>query len=82
MLLTEGVDYTTDDRTLGLQLLDMATNVALQPNTALYVVHVVTVPTGTHGNLLYTTSYIWDSVGLVALTPYQASSSEPTTVIP
>jgi hypothetical protein len=32
---------------------------------------------------MYTTSYIWDSVGLVnPANNYEASSSEPTTVLP
>jgi uncharacterized repeat protein (TIGR01451 family) len=78
-------DYTVDNTTGGLQLLNMSPSVVLQPNTALYVVHVVTVPSGTATGRLYTTSYIWDSVGTGGGIPahtYQASSSEPTTVLP
>jgi carbon monoxide dehydrogenase subunit G len=81
LLLKEGNDYTIDNSTLGLQLVVMKAKVALQPNTALYLVHVVTVPSGTPINKMYTTSYIWTSFGLVDPThTYQASSSEPTTV--
>jgi uncharacterized repeat protein (TIGR01451 family) len=82
VLLTAATDYTVDDSTLGLQLLNMASGVVLRPDTALYLVHVVVVPSGTQANHTYTTSYVWDSVGLVSTTAYQASSSEPTTVLP
>ncbi len=83
VLLMQGTDYTVDNSTAGLQLLDMTPSVVLQPNTALYLVHVVMVPSGTPTNKLYTTSYIWDSVGTVnPLNTYEASSSEPTTVLP
>lgn len=82
-LLRAGVDYTADNSTPGLQLIVMSPNVVLQPNTALYVVHVVLVPAGTVTNKTYTTSYIWDSVGTVdPAHTYEASSSEPTTVLP
>ena len=81
-LLVEGTNYTLDNGTLGLQKIVMTPGVILAPNTALYLQHVVKVPTGTPVNKLYTTSYIWDSIGLVGNTPYQASSSEPTTVLP
>ncbi|MHB8907458.1 MAG: hypothetical protein ACYDAA_01090 [Syntrophales bacterium] len=81
VLKTEGTDYT-QTTVLGKQVITMSPGVTLQPNTALYVVNVVTVPSGTPTNKLYTTSYIWDSVGLIGSTPYQASSSEPTTVTP
>ncbi len=83
-LLTAGVDYTADNSTPGLQLIVMAPSVVLQPNTAFYVVHAVLVPAGTLPNKLYTTSYIWDAVGTVDNPPhtYEASSSEPTTVLP
>jgi len=80
-LLTEGTDYTLVTQ-LGKQVITMTSGVVLQPNTALYVVNDVLVPTGTPSNHLYTTSYIWDSVGLVdPAHTYQASSSEPTTVV-
>lgn len=83
VLLTLGTDYTLNNNTLGLQVITMAAGVALQPNTALYVVHTVNVPVGTTANRLYTTSYIWESHGLVVpLHTYEASSSEPTTVLP
>lgn len=40
------------------------------------------IPAGTATNRLYTTGYIWDSVGTVnAAHTYQASSSEPTTLL-
>ena len=81
-LLVEGTDYTLDNTTAGLQVITMAANVVLQPNTALYAVHVARVPTGTAANKLYTSSYIWRSTGLVSTTLYEASSSEPTTVLP
>ncbi len=82
-LLTAGSDYTINDATAGLQRINMTASVALEPDTALYLVHVVSVPSGTLTNRLYTTSYIWDSVGLVdPSNTYQASSSEPTTVLP
>ena len=84
VLLTEGAsaDYTVDDSLPGRQFIQMAADVILAPNTALYVVHVVLVPIGTPANHLYTTSYIWDSDGLISGTHYEASSSEPTTVLP
>lgn len=85
ILQTEGTDYTVDNSTAGLQQITMTPSVVLQPNTALYIVHVVTVPSGTTTGRLYTTSYIWDSVGTGENVPahtYQASSSEPTTVLP
>jgi uncharacterized repeat protein (TIGR01451 family) len=81
VLLTEGVDYT-QTTVLGMQTITMSAGVILQPNTALYAVHVANVPSGTVTNRLYTTSYIWDSTGLVSTVLYQASSSEPTTVLP
>jgi len=82
-LLRAGTDYTVDNSTLGLQAIVMSPNVVLQPDTALYVVHVVLVPAGTPANRTYTTSYIWDSVGTIDPTHfYEASSSEPTTVLP
>lgn len=83
VLLAAGSDYTIDNSTPGLQLIVMDPNVALQPDTALYLVHVAEIPVGTATNKLYTTSYIWDSVGLVnPSNTYQASSSEATTVLP
>lgn len=82
-LLTEGTDYTVDNSTPGLQVLTMTPSVILQPDTARYVVHEVLVPSGTPTNHLYTTSYIWNSVGLVnPSNTYEASASEPTTVLP
>jgi len=83
VLKTAGTDYTVDNTTAGLQLITMSPSVVLQPNTALYVVHVINVPSGTATGRLYTTSYIWDSVGTGgAGNTYEASSSEPTTVLP
>lgn len=81
VLQTEGVNYT-QTTVLGMQTITMSPGVILQPNTALYVVQDVTVPAGTPTNRLYTTSYIWDSTGLISTTLYEASSSEPTTVLP
>ena len=82
-ILTVGVDYTANNSTPGLQLIAMSPSVVLQPDTALYVVHEALIPAGTPTNHTYTTSYIWDSVGTVdSLHTYEASSSEPTTVLP
>ena len=82
-LLTAGVDYTADNSTPGLQWIEMSPNVVLQPDTALYLVHVVLVPADTVPYQTYTTSYIWDSFGTVDPShTYEASSSEPTTVLP
>jgi uncharacterized repeat protein (TIGR01451 family) len=83
VLKTAGTDYTVDNSVAGYQVITMAPAVVLQPNTALYVVHVVSAPTGIATNQLYTTSYVWDSVGYVnPLNTYSTSSSEATTVIP
>ena len=83
VLLTEGTDYSVDNSTVGRQVITMAPGVILQPDTARYLVHKVLVPSGTPTNHLYTTSYIWNSVGLVnPSNTYEASSSEPTTVLP
>jgi len=80
VLKTEGSDYTlTTDISLGKQVITMAPSVELLPNTALYVVNVVLVPAGTP-NGMYTTSDIWSMRGIGSATPYQGSSSEPTTV--
>ncbi len=81
VLLTEGVDYT-QTTVLGLQIITMTANVELHPDTALYVAQTVNVPIGTPTARLYTTSYIWDSTGLLSSNIYEASSSEPTTVLP
>ncbi|MFO0749709.1 MAG: ice-binding family protein [Myxococcota bacterium] len=78
-----GTDYTVDDSVPGLENIVMTPSIVLEPNTAIYVVTVVNVPSGTPANHLYTTSYIWTSQGLVnPSNTYQASSSEPTTVLP
>jgi len=78
----EGSDYTLSTQ-FGKQEITMTPGVILEPDTALYVVHVVEVPSGTPTNKLYTTSYIWDAVGLVdPSNTYESSSSEPTTVLP
>jgi hypothetical protein len=81
VLLTEGVDYTQTTE-LGLQVITMTANVELHRDTALYMVHKVNVPSGTPTGHLYTTSYIWESTGLLSSNIYEASSSEPTTVLP
>ena len=80
-LLTEGTDYT-QTTVLGKQVITMTPGVILSPNTALYAVHVVKIPSGTPTNVMYTSSYIWDSTGLISTNTYQSSSSEPTTVLP
>ena len=81
-LLSAGSDYTLTT-TLGKQVIVMAPGFVLEPDTALYVVHVLQVPDGTATNRQYTTSYIWDSVGLVdPSNAYKVSYSEPTNVLP
>jgi uncharacterized repeat protein (TIGR01451 family) len=82
VLQSQGTNYTLTTQ-LGKQVVVMTPTFVLQPDTAIYVVNIVNVPTGTVAGRLYTTSYIWDSVGLASAThTYQASSSEPTTVLP
>ncbi len=79
----EGTDFTIDNSVPGYQVITMAPTVAMQPNSARYIVHETLIPVGTPTNRLYTTSYIWDSVGLVdPANTYQTSSSEATTVLP
>lgn len=81
VLQTAGTDYTVNDATPGLEVITMTPATVLHPNTAIYVVQVVSVPTGTPSQL-YNTSYVWDSVSEgTAATPYQTNKSEPTTVI-
>jgi hypothetical protein len=82
VLQTLGTDYTLSAAQVGFQVITMSPGAVLEPNTALYVVHVVNVPAAAQANRLYTTSYIWDSVGLIGSVARQASSSEPTTVLP
>jgi uncharacterized repeat protein (TIGR01451 family) len=78
----EGSDYTLANQ-LGKQVITMTPGVVLQPDTAIYVMHVVKVPSTTATSKMYTTSYIWDAVGLInSANAYKASSSEPTTVLP
>jgi hypothetical protein len=80
VLLTEGTNYTLATQ-LGKQVITMSQGVVLQPNTALYVQQVTSVPSGT-ASQMYTTGYVWRSTGLISTRNYQASSSEPTTVLP
>ena len=83
VLQTAGSAYTIDNTTAGLQVITMTPGVALLPNTAIYCLHLVTIPSATPTNKMYTSSYIWNSVGLGDTSHlYQASSSEPTTVLP
>jgi uncharacterized repeat protein (TIGR01451 family) len=83
VFLLAGIDYMVDNTTTGLQLLTLTPSFVLQPNSAIYIVHVVLVPSGTPAFKLYTTNYTWDSFGLIDSThTYEASSSEPTTVLP
>jgi uncharacterized repeat protein (TIGR01451 family) len=82
-LLSATTDYTIDNSTEGLQLLNMSKGVVLMPGTAFYVVHAMNVPSGTAPNTMYTSSYIWNSKGTTDSTHvYETSSSEPTTVLP
>ncbi len=79
--LTEGTDYTMDDTTPGLETITFTPTLVLRPNTAFYVVHVVSVPTGT-ALQLYNSGYVWESAS--AVTPankYTTNKMEPTTVI-
>ena len=83
VLQTANSDYTISNATAGLQVITMTPSVALMPDTAIYVLHEVAVPSATPTNKMYTSSYIWNSVGLGDTSHlYQASSSEPTTVLP
>ena len=59
----------------------MTPNVVLQPNTALYLVHVVGTGSAT-GGTLYNTSYQWLSEGVSKTITYSTTKSEPTTVLP
>lgn len=81
VLQTEGADYTVNNSTPGLQVLTMTPNVVLQPNTALYLVHVVGTGSAT-GGTLYNTSYQWLSEGVSKTITYSTTKSEPTTVLP
>lgn len=82
-LLRASVDYTVDNGIPGLQRIVMSPGVVLQPDTAIYVLHGTLIPAGTASNRTYTTNYVWDSVGTINPTnTYEASSSEPTTVLP
>jgi len=82
-LLVSGTDYTAGNGTPGLQTIDLRPTFIIRPNTAIYIVNVVTVPVGTPANVQYTSGYTWDSVGVEDLTHiYQAGGSEPTTVLP
>jgi uncharacterized repeat protein (TIGR01451 family) len=80
VLQTAGTDYTVTT-VLGKQVITMTPSVTLQPNTAIYVVSNCLVPAATATGQ-YTTSYIWDSIGGASTIHYQASSSEPSTVLP
>lgn len=83
VLLVLGTDYTLSPTATGFQVITLTPSFVLTPDSALYIVHTVRVPSGTPANRLYTTSYIWESNGLVNPgTTYEASSSEPTTVLP
>jgi len=79
VLKTAGTDYTLSSPLLGKQVITMTPSVELLPNTALYVVQVVNVPSTT-ANGMYTTSDIWSMRGIGSANSYQGSSSEPTTV--
>jgi uncharacterized repeat protein (TIGR01451 family) len=81
VLQTAGTDYTVTSTVRGKQVIAMTPSVTLQPNTALYIVNVCNVPAATATGM-YTTSYVWTSIGTGSTTHYQASSSEPTTVLP
>jgi hypothetical protein len=63
VLQTEGTDsdYTLST-VLGMQVVTMTPSVVLQPNTALFVVHVVQIPSETSSGL-YNTSYLWRRQG-------------------
>jgi hypothetical protein len=81
VLLTAGTDYTLVDTTPGMETITFTPTMVLRPNTAFYVVQVVSVPTGT-ALRLYNSGYVWDSAS--AVTPantYSTNKMEPTTVI-
>jgi len=80
--LTLGTHYTLSAQETGFQVITMTPSFVLQRDMAIYVVHVAGPPTGTPANHLYTTSYIWGSTGNSSGNVYEASSSEPTTVLP
>ncbi|MBL8788678.1 MAG: hypothetical protein JNJ59_27525, partial [Deltaproteobacteria bacterium] len=82
VLLVEGVDYTLSAAATGFQIITLTPSRVIGPNTALYIAHIVRIPTGTPPNRLYTSSYIWRSTGIANPATYEASSSEPTTVLP
>ncbi len=82
-LLTVNTDYTLDNSTEGLQLLNMTKGVALMPGTAFYIIHGINIPSDTPPNKMYTTGYIWHSNGTADPSHiYESSSSEPTTILP
>jgi hypothetical protein len=81
VLLTAGSDYTLVDTTPGMETITLAPAMVVTPNTCLYVVQVVSIPTGT-ALRLYNSGYVWDSAS--AVTPantYTTNKMEPTTVI-
>ncbi len=83
VLLTQGTNYTLSPSATGFQIITITPSTVLAPGGAFYVVHQARVPAGTPANRLYTTSFIWRSNGLENPgTTYEASSSEPTTVLP
>ena len=71
-------DFTVSGDTAGQQTITL--NGTLEPNTAVFFVHTVTVPEGTAAGS-YGSSYDWSATGADSGTQYNPQNSEPTTVI-
>lgn len=70
--------FSVSGDTAGQQTVTL--NIDLEPNTAVFFVHTVTVPEGTAAGS-YGSSYDWSAVGADSGTQYNPQNSEPTTVI-
>ena len=76
--LTLDEDFTVSSDATGQQTVTL--NNDLEPNTAVFFVHTVTVPEGTAAGS-YGSSYDWSATGVDSGTQYNPQNSEPTTVI-
>ena len=76
--LTLDEDFTVSSDATGQQTVTL--NNDLEPNTAVFFVHTVTVPEGTSAGS-YGSSYDWSATGVDSGTQYNPQNSEPTTVI-
>ncbi len=70
--------FSVSGDTAGQQTITL--NIDLEPNTAVFFVHTVTVPAGTAAGS-YGSSYDWSATGADSGTQYNPQNSEPTTVI-